>query len=277
MSDDHRDPLIAVSDEETRALGNAPTGEVGLRNFDEAVVRGLGAVIWEESGKGPLANYYIPAEKLAPVEPPDGAPGIPVTFSHPEDIWERYRQPVIVVRRDGIDPAMNRWHPGGIQWRAPAQTARPVSVTLNPGTVSETTLEGFDAYEQMPSVVPFDITYTLSALTRHRGKGPRPPRDDPTGFTGSRGSPRNQVNRIFDYILRRYAPYSMVLVTDSVGDERSYSAFMEAISHLDEVPEVTERVLGFALTLRVEAVLDLNDPIVSRAVGAPLTLRSEVL
>ncbi len=76
-----------------------------------------------------------------------------------------------------------------------------------------------------------------------------------------------------DYVLRIYQPYSRVLVTDSVGDCRDYAAFMESISHLDEVPEVTDRVLGFAVTLRVEAELDLNDPRVHKAVLGPLTVR----
>jgi hypothetical protein len=52
---------------------------------------------------------------------------------------------------------------------------------------------------------------------------------------------------------------------------------MEAVSSLDEVPEVTERILGAAVTLRVEAELDLKDPVVKTAVTSALTMRTEVL
>ena len=270
------DPQIPVGSEESRRLGQSPTGIVGLRNFDQAVVESLGAEVHDvDTGKGLHSNYYLGSD-LLPVEPAPGLPGIPITFSHPEDVYSRYRQPVIVVRRDDISPAMNRYHPGHKSYRAPAQSANPVTVVINPGTFGEQRLEGWDRYETKTTGIPFDLTYTISIYARHRGKGPLPKKGVPTGFTGAQGSPRNQVNSVLDYVLRRFPPYCQVLLVDSQGDTRRYSAFMEAISHLDEVPEVTERVLGFAVTLRVEAELDLNDPEVSRAATA-LTIRSEVL
>ncbi len=266
------DPQTPTQDFDAREAGRAPAGRVGLRNFDQGVVETLGAEVFD-SGTG-LSNYFIATSRIAPVEPAPGLPGIPITFSHPEDIWERYRQPVIVIRRDDIAPAMTRWHPGMVTYRTPALGAKPVSVRLGPTTG---VVAGYDKYEQKEQAVPFDITYTISILARHRGKGPLPRRGDPAKFTGAAGSPRNQVNAILDYCLRIYAPYTAVLVRDSLDDIRTYSAFMEAISHLDEVPEVTERVLGFALTLRVEAELDLRDPVTQRAVTAPLTMSTTVL
>jgi hypothetical protein len=270
------DPQVAVGEERDRANCRAPTGQVGLRNFDEGIVETLGATIHEtDLGKGPMANYFI-GTGLLPVEPPPGLPGIPITFSHPEDIWERFRIPVIVVRRDAIDPAMQRWHPGMVAYNAPAEGASPVSVTFGEGTTTEETREGYDRYERLEMGVPFDLTYTLSILARHRGKGPLPPKGSPVGFDLGKGSPRNQVNQILDYVLRKYPPYGQVFVTDSVGDVRGYSTFMDAISHLDEVPEITERVLGFAVTVRVEAELDLDTPLITPVVTAPLTRRSHV-
>jgi hypothetical protein len=59
--------------------------------------------------------------------------------------------------------------------------------------------------------------------------------------------------------MRTYQPYCEVRIRDSIGDVRGYESFCEGPSHLDEVSEVVERVIGFALTLRVEAELDLND------------------
>jgi hypothetical protein len=270
------DPQVPVGEEGDRSNLRAPTGQVGLRNFDEGVVVTLGAEIEEvDLGKGPLTNYFIKTG-LLPVEPPPGLPGVPITFSHPEDIWERYRIPVIVVRRDGIDPALQRWHPGMVAYNAPAEGAAPVSVIFGAGTTTEETREGFDRYERLEMGVPFDITYTISILARYRGKGPLPPTGSPVGFDGSKGSPRNQVNQILDYVLRKFPPYGQVFVTDSVGDVRGYSSFMDAISHLDEVPEITERVLGFAVTVRVEAELDLDRPLIVPVVTAPLTIRSHV-
>lgn len=270
------DPQLAVGDLTRREEGTSPAGIVGLRNFDEGVVTTLGGILHEvDTGKGPHSNYYIPTA-LLPIEPAPGLPGIPITFSHPEDVYSRYRQPAIIVRRDDISPAMNRYHPGHKSWKTPAQSARPVAVTFDQGTRAERTVAGYDRYETKDTGVPFDIVYTISILARHRGKGNLPKKGSPVGFEGAAGSPRNQVNQALTYILRIYAPYCQVIVEDSLGDQRRYSAFMEAISHLDEVPEITERVLGFAVTLRVEAELDLADPVVRRAATA-LTLRTKVL
>ena len=226
-----------------RTAGQRPTGSVGLRNFDQGVLDTLGAVVIEQ-------NYWIPTSAVVPVVPTPGQPGIPVVFAFPEDLFERYKQPVITVRRDDISPALQRWHPGLQQYRAPAQTATAFEVSrgdpLNPIVV-----RGYDKYESREQAVPFDITYTISVLARHRGYGPSG--DTPSGTA----SPKTQANALFDYVIRIFAPYTSILLRDSLGDCRSYSAFMEGTAHLDELAQVTERVIGFALTLRVEAELDL--------------------
>lgn len=224
-----------------------PTGSVGVRNFDQGVLDTLGAVLID-------SNYFLPKLDLLPIQATPGMPGIPIVFAFPEDLYERYKLPVMVVRRDDIAPAMQRWHPGMVTYRAPAKGSREVTVSrgdpLNP--VVKT---GYTRYEQQQQAVPFDITYTLSILARHRGFGPAG--ETPEGTA----SPRTQINKLLDYVLRIFAPYTSLHLKDDLGDVRSYSAFMEALSHLDELAEVTGRVIGFALTLRVEAELDLSDPI----------------
>ncbi len=116
---------------------------------------------------------------------------------------------------------------------------------------------GFDRMEQLGQATPYDIQYTISVLARHRGA--------PTQ--------RNQVNALLQSVLRTYPPYGKVDVIDSIGDRRGYEAFNEGIANLDNINEVTERQLGYAITLRVEAELDLKDPITVQTVKRPLTLR----
>lgn len=251
-----------------RTRGTALPGTVGLRNFDEGVVLTLGAELSEE-----FQNYYIPTSRVAPLLPPPELPGIPVTFSHPEDLFERYRIPAIIVRRDDIAPASQRWHPSMHVARVPMEGANSIEVRrgdpLNP-----TVYSGFDKYVAQPQAFPFDITYTLSLVARHRGHGPAESREKRAPTAG--GSPISQVNTLLDYALKIYNPFSHVVVIDSMGDYRPYFSFVDAVSQIDEVPEVTERVLGFALTLRVEAELDLNDPVVQRAVRDWLTINENL-
>jgi hypothetical protein len=226
------------------------------------VVETLGAKIYEETSDGVWverdkllssqserkSNYFLVVEGI---DPPPGLPAIPVTFSNPEDIFEKFKVPVVLVRRDDITPAMNRWHPGMGQYRTPAKYSKPYVVTRRSGQQ----VTGFDLYEQQDQAIPFDFTYTIEVQARHRG------------------NIRNQVNLIFIDVLKRYPPYGRVLLTDSIGDQRSYEAFMEGTSTLDEVQDVARRKLSLSISLRVEGELDLSNPEVRRAVSADPTFR----
>lgn len=240
-----------------RTLGNSQTGIVNLRSFDEGVVTTLKAVLDPE-----LQQYFlhirdvdddiIPSSEFhrGPVDPRPGLPAIPVSFASPEDVFNKYSIPMIFVRRESQDPALERWHPGSLQYRAPPRGALPIEV----GGVT-----GFTVMEETQQAVPFDFSYSVNILARNRGA---------PGI-------RNQVNRILDYVLRIYQPYCKVFVKDSVGDLRSYDGFMESISNLDEVAGVTDRVVGFAVSLRISGELDLNDPYVQKTVTQAPTFRAK--
>lgn len=214
-----------------RTDGLARTGTVNVRSFDEGVVETLGAEI--------IGDHYFITELFQHDAPP-GYPGIPVVFSHPEDMFQTHRLPVIEVRRDDISPAVNRWHPGAEQYRTPSYGARPI----------DSTSTHFSSVEVQQTAVPFDILYTINIMARMREY-------------------MAAANAILLYVLRIYQPYCLVRVKDSVGDYRTYEAFMESVSPLDEVADVANRTIGFALSLRVEAELDLNGPLDHKTVSQP--------
>ena len=237
-----------------RSEGRARTGIVNLRSFDQGVVETVGGVV-DPSG----SYYYLPIaeegeteEQRGPVDGPPGTLGVPIHFSFPEEMFSKYRIPLLLVRRDDLAPAPQRAHPGLMQYRAPARGAHSVQYQHSP---SSTPLNGWDRMEQAFQAYPFDLTYTLQIVGRDRG---------------GLGS-RNQVGRVLDKVLRVYQPNCRVLVTDSLGDKRSYEAFMEGTSPVDDMAEIADRVIGFAITLRVEGELDLNDPEVRKTVTSPLT------
>lgn len=211
----------------SRTEGRDRTGVVTLRDFDQGVVETLGAVVVK-------GHYFILG--LSDLDSPPGTPGIPVVFSHPEEVLQTHRIPVIEVRRDDINPAMQRWHPGMGTYRAPSLGAMAIGSPFAGDT--RTSWNRFDAAQQS---TPFDILYTINIQARQRQY-------------------MAAANKLLAYVLGIYQPYSAVYVKDSVGDRRSYEAFLEAVAPLDNVPEVSERVIGFALSLRVEAELDINEP-----------------
>ena len=243
-------PLVTTTDElRARYNGCARTGGVSLRNFDEGVVKTLGAkVFYGDSTEPPTAaeldactdeelerlqpNYFVPDGVIPGVPPPAGYPGIPVTWSNPEEQFEKYKVPLFWIERQDVTPAMNRWHPGLLQYRTSGLGALPVGDEAD---------GNYDRYEQIQQAVPFDITYSLNIESRSGIKT------------------RGRAVAMFMYALKVFPPYCYVALLDSLNDVRTYDAFMESTNPLGEVQDVTERRIGHVMTIRVEAELDLND------------------
>lgn len=218
-----------------RTHGTERNGSVFIREFDQGIVTTLGATLIEDKdGQG---NYYV---NIPNVAPPIDKPGIPVVFAFPEDVWDKHFLPSFVVRRDDIVSAMERWHPGEYQYRVPATTAHPVEVTL-PG---QGVVTNWTEREELVQAEPVDILYTVSVMARHR-----------QGING-----RLEANEMFRWVLARFNHYGALLVYDSLGDSRTYEVFREGISNLDGLVDVTGRTIGYAVSLRVEAELDIHAP-----------------
>lgn len=236
MTDDTALPPAAAQALRDRGYGVSRPGSVDLRSFDEGVVRTLGSEIIND-------QYWL---KVPGVDPAPDKPGIMVTFAYPEDTFEKHVLPAIVVRRDDITAAMQRWHADGIIYTVPGTGARPLSVDI-PG---QGTKHGWDRVEQKRQLEPVDIMYTVSILCRHR-QGP---------------GGRKEANAILMRVLSHYHACASLEVLDDLGDRRNYEVFREGISMLDDLPEVSGRIIGFAITLRVEAELDLAGVTLHRTV-----------
>jgi len=222
---------------------NQRTGDVWLTDFDRGVITTLGACV------NTIGDMYVVAVPGVSAPPPTGETefeGVPVYFAFPDEVIDPKILPSFVVRRDDITPAMSRWHPGNQQYLVPGTSANPVDVN-NPRT-GDLMASGFDKYEDKSQAVPFDLMYTIQIRARYRN------------------NLKVEAMQMLRYALKRYPPYSIVYVKDSLDEVRSYTAFMESPSALDTKPDVAGRETNFNVTLRVEAELDLKDPQISNAV-----------
>lgn len=246
-----------------RVHGLEANGLVTIEDFDRGIVETLGATVHVVPGmRNPRAYYWV----LPNVKPPPGMPGLPVIFAPAEDTFERFKIPYVKITPSGLTPAMQRWHPGALQYRAPAKGAR--EVTVNGQT-------GFDRMEQRAQAHPFDLEYSILLAAKRRSlpnaaaSGPRALPPQPIVEGGS-------ANALLHAILGPYSAYCGVNVQDSAGDWRTYSAFQSGLNPADEVNEVGDRVIGYTMTLRVEGELDVDPEEVHPTVTAsprPLTVR----
>jgi hypothetical protein len=227
-------------------------GTVFLREFDEGMKRATGAKrfpVRETSGGAVVEAWFLVVQGVAPAH--DGDPGVRVIFAAPEETTVDYVYPCIVVRRGDVVPAMDRWHPGAESYRrpAPGHTVIP----LLDGTV------GVDRVETKPMGVPYDLNYDVEIHARQR-----------QGM-------QNAANAILQKVMRQIQPSFDVIVQDSEGDARPYTAFTGTISPLDNLPGVKDRRIGFTMPVRIVGELDINDPSVSKTVQGRLEVRTRVL
>jgi hypothetical protein len=225
---------------------NERTGDVWISDFDRGVITSLGGTI------NTVGDMYV-ILNMPGVSPPPPVgeiefEGVPVYFAFPDETIDPKILPSIVVRRDDITPAMSRWHPGAQQYFVPAVGSHPVTIT-NPRT-GDVMAEGFDEYEDKSQAVPFDLMYTIQIRARYRN------------------NLKVEAMKMLHYTLKKYPPYTTVYLKDSDDELRSYTAFMESPSALDTKSDVAGRENNFNVTLRVEAELDLNDPIVRKVLSS---------
>lgn len=222
-----------------RAFGSASNGVVRLRDFHQGVVTTLGAQLLAHRGSPTNKHYFL---KIPNIDLTDvGLPGLPIYFSYPEDVFEKYKLPLVMIRFDGFAPAMQRWHPNMTTYRVPAPGARLIQQSP----------PKYDRYVRAQQAPPYDLNYTIVIEARSRGVP---------------GGQRSQVLAILQHVLSVYPPHCEVWVADSVGDLRNYYAEQSGGSPEDEIFDVSDRTIGFSLPLRVEGELDLHDAEEAQAV-----------
>lgn len=179
---------------------------------------------------------------LGPIEsPPDYRGAIPVIFQYPEDVYQTGYIPHVAISRSAITPAMNRWQPGGYEYKVPSPIAtevaeqNPAQVSLVGGPVAR---RGPSHLEIKPWALPFDIQYDVHIRARRQ----------------------LDVIKMLKQVGKFLWSYGQILVIDSVGEKRGYYAFTEQIANLDEVLEIGDRMLGHTFSVRVEAELDFVGP-----------------
>lgn len=226
------------------------TGQVFIEDFDRGVVQTLGAVV------NCAGDTYV-IKDIPGVCPPPDAEGVPVYFAFSDETYDKKILPSFVIRRDSVSPAMSRWHLGSVSYTVPAKGATQL-VARNPRT-GDVIATGYDSYEEQDQAVPFDILYTIQIRARFRNN--------------------LQVEglKMLRYAMRIYQPYTMVRVNDSLGEVRTYDAFMESPSAVDVRQDVAGREANWNLSLRVEAELDLNDPFAIKTLTSLPTINAGLL
>lgn len=154
---------------------------------------------------------------------------IPIIFENPEQSFGEQIIPSMIILRDDVSLVQNaRLQRKDIEYRIPSDTAQVVT--------HEDDTTGYSEYTVKPNAWATDITYSIQIYHRYR----------------------NLIQVFLRRVLEILLLGEYITVTDSNDVSRLYSAFIEGgPTKLDEFTSVASRVLGFSISLRVEAELDV--------------------
>lgn len=210
---------------------NVKPGNLGIRNFDEGLIYTLcGSVIGNQ--------YYLTVKGLKKTAGTSLADKVPVYFTivSQAEIFPGFKVPAVVVKRESIDFAMDRLLTPGLAYRVPAEGANLVEIN---GVV------GYDAYEEMESYMPVDIRYSVQVMARYT----------------------SDANVLLMHLFKKFqTPFAVVFVKDDLGIQNSYEMRVESISNISDLIDVSEKLIGWNISLKILGELPLAQPTVSKAV-----------
>ncbi len=220
-------------------------GTVNIRDWDKGCYLTLDAEVVQYEEDGRVRGQYV-------VDVPGVNSGIekydnkvPVFFAAPEDAYQSFVLPCVIIKQNDLSPAFDR-HPWyGWVGRAPAKGAE--KITLEDGRT------GYSRYVNQWRATQYDISYDVTIMARRR----------------------QVANLMLLYVQRRTMPPSFVFkLIDSIGDVREYDAVDVSISNTSDLLDISERVAGWTISFVVRGEIDLHD---DREIAAAVDFETRVV
>lgn len=210
----------------------ATLSTIHLRAFDLGLIETLGAE---------LLNYVVDGENRQVYARPfagvtTNIPGlngsVPFFYALPEDVYQAFVVPCVLLRRTAIAPAFDRapWY--GYE-RAPDVTAVPRIVTKPNGEV----ITGYDKYAEKPVSTPMNISYDVQIMARTQA---------------------DFLNIFQDLMMIMRPPFFTMGAVDSLGELRLYDAGPVAISEGSEITAIVDRTISSTISFDVQGEIDLR-------------------
>ena len=207
---------------------------VGFKDFDKGLVVTLKSTLVEFVVKGGGTRKVYAKRILGVATNVSGYNGlVPIYFAYPEDVYQRFRLPCIVVRRTGYTPAFDRqpWY-GSRRSRLDTSTAK---TAVNPN-YPDKYKQGYDSYGRQWGAKPFNIAYDVQLMARRENTG---------------------LIMLTDMLSICTPPFFTVGVTDSAGDVREYDAGEVNVSPMLEIADIADRMIAWTISFEVRGEIDL--------------------
>jgi len=206
-------------------------GRVNLSDFDRGVVESLGSQLIDiQVEDGPRKAYAIRVSGLD-TNIPAFSPYVPVFFSTPEDVFQPFKYPCVVVRRNDLTPAFDRSPFYGFQ-RSPAPNAKAIQTAAG-----NKVLSGYSSYVSAVLPTPFNISYDVQIYARTQNVG---------------------IVLLTRMLQSTRPPFFSVAVYDDLNDRRLYDAGEVSVSSASELADIADRTISWTISFEVRGELDLE-------------------
>lgn len=220
-------------------------GSVWVTDFDRGVVTTIGSVLVDIEIDSDIRQHYVlpcPGlseypdaqnlpEELRPL-PTFPAGTVPVFFIYPEEVFQPWIIPCVVIRRSDITPNFDRAPWFGYQTK-PSSSAKQIAVKINGEWVT-----GPDKMVVKWNPIPHDIAYEVQVYARLQ---------------------YDELKLLHCVMKRTKPPWFTVHVLDDKGCVGGYDAGPVSISDLSELADVADRTIAHSISFEVRAELDLDD------------------
>ena len=222
---------------------------VWIPNFDRGVVTTIGSVLRDIEVDGDIRQHYVlPCDGLAEYPDSTNLPEelrplptfptgtVPVFFVNPEEVFQPWVLPCVVVRRGSISPNFSRAPWFSFQ-NVPASDASTVAVNIGGQWIT-----GPNKRVMRWGAIPHDIGYEVQVYAR-------------TQF--------DELKLLHCVMKKTRPPWFNVSVVDDHDCARTYVAGPVDVADLSELADVADRTIAHSISFDVWAELDLNDEVVT--------------
>lgn len=211
-------------------MGESAFGTVGIRTFDEGVMRAFGGELVSYAVDGTQRQAYAVAVRDVTTDFTHLGGRVPIFWGAPDDAYQHHILPSYVIKRNNLDVAYDR-----APWYGTERMAAPGAIPL----VLPTGERGYDRYVERWNPHPFNIAYDVQGFSRRR---------------------HMESTRMLMQVLRSCKPpWFSLVVTDSQGTERHYDTGDMNISDTSDLTDIANRSVSFTVSWTVRAEIDLSE------------------
>lgn len=210
----------------------ATLSTITLRAYDLGLFETLGAVLYDYTVDGETRKVFARSIPGVSTNIPGLSGAVPFFFAMPEDVYQAFVLPCVLLRRTSLTPAFERapWY--GYE-RAPDVTANPITITKPDGS----TITGYDKYAEKAVSTPFNIGYDVQIMARTQ----------------------SDFLMIFQTLMMTMRPPFFTFgAIDSLGELRLYDAGAVSVSDSSEITSIVDRTISATVSFEVQGEIDLR-------------------